>query len=260
MKIGVVITTYNNESCFETLFNSLPDDKYDELVVVNGGKPYNTTYKRMHGEVHWIQHEENYGPARSRNDGLKRLHELGCDYMFLIEDDMIIKSENVFDAYINAHKTTGLQYFCFVSYPWEAGPIGERTPRLKVQYTPEIQINFYKNSCNEFTFRTKSLYEKTQPYNENYFSCFDVDNYFRITQLPEGHCFWYSPDLSNSDDLIVNNTASISKMDAEGSRMAKLGPDYNLFKSLYGCLIHQIPDTPKEKVIEKLKTIKDNKI
>jgi glycosyltransferase involved in cell wall biosynthesis len=122
-KIGVVVTTFNSENYFETLFNSLPDDRYGPLVVVNGGEPYKNLYKRMNGEVHWIQHETNFGPTRSRNDGLKMLYDLGCEYLFLMDDDLIIKSEDIFDAYINTSEVTGLQYFCFTSYAQETGVV-----------------------------------------------------------------------------------------------------------------------------------------
>ena len=40
MKIGVGVTTYNAEHYFKDLYDSLPLDRIDELVVVNGGKEY----------------------------------------------------------------------------------------------------------------------------------------------------------------------------------------------------------------------------
>lgn len=261
-KIGVVVTTFNSENYFETLFNSLPDDRYGPLVVVNGGEPYTKLYKRMHGEVHWIQHETNFGPARSRNDGLKKLYDLGCDHMFCIEDDIIIKSEDIFDAYINASKITGLQYFCWVSYPWEAGSTGNRTPRFKVQYSDKLTINLYKNSCNEVTYRTRNLYEKigieNNHYDENFKYMFDVDNYYRITQLPEGHVFWNSPDLSNGDDFIMNNPDAISRLDYDGKRIQRLGSDMEYFENKHGLHVSKIKDATTQEVINKLQRIKDS--
>ena len=256
MSIGCVITTFNSQEYFETLWNSIPFHRIDELVVVNGGKPYTKPFTSDKCNVTWIQHESNQGVARSRNDGLKYLREKNCDYYFIIEDDMIILDENIFSRYIDASQVTGLQYFCFVSYPWEAGHRFERTPRLKVQYNDATLIHFYKNSCNEFTFRTKEMLDKSGFYDETYLSCFDVDNYYSITQLPEGHVFWYSPDLASSDDLIMNNTEAVSRMDNDGKRVERLLPDYSYFLRKQGILIQQIPDIGKEKVIKKLKRIK----
>ena len=45
MKVGVGITTYNAEHYFKDLYDSLPMDQIDELVVVNGGKEYKGKYK-----------------------------------------------------------------------------------------------------------------------------------------------------------------------------------------------------------------------
>lgn len=256
MKIGLGITTYNSEAYFSTLFNSIPDHKVDEIVVVNGGDVYTGEYKRSNGkELHWIQHTENKGPAQSRNDAINKLVELGCDYIFLSEDDMIIKSENIFDEYIRAHKVTGLSYFCFVSYPWEAGPVGDRTPRLKVEYDEHTRIHFYKNSCNEFTFRTKKIWEKVGPYDTIFKYCFDVDDYYKITKLPEGHVFWYSPDIADSDNLIMNNPDAVSRLDGDGKRHERTAPDFMYFMQKYGMAINQIPDTPKEEVLNKLRKI-----
>ena len=254
MSCGVAITTYNSEDYFSALFESLPDLNYD-LVIVNGGEPYKKEYTKKNVRIHWIQHTENLGPARSRNDGLKKLYDLGCEYFFIIEDDMIIKSPDVFGQYIKASRRTGLQYFCFVSYPWGAGPIGNRTPSIQIRYAPDLIINFYTNSCNEFTFRTRQMLEKTGYYDEKFKYCFDVDNYYKITKQDDGHCFWYSCDLSNSDDLVMNNPDAISRLDNDGKRVDRLTPDYQYFKNKHGHLINETPLVTQQQLISKLQYI-----
>lgn len=256
--IGVCITTYNSENYFKTLFDSLPKWKIDHLVIVNGGDSYLGDYSSNETNVKWIQHSTNKGPAQSRNDGLSYLYAQGCDYLFIIEDDMIVISENIFDEYIKASTITGLSYFCFVSYAWEVGPRFARTPRLKIGYSPDLTVNLYKNSCNEFTFRTREMFEKTQPFDINYYSMFDVDNYYKITQQEKGHCFWYSPDLAKSDTLIMNNPDALSRLDSDGKRMERLSPDFEYFKKTHGLNVIEIFDSSPSKVVEKLKNILDN--
>ncbi|KFC49341.1 hypothetical protein GY12_09025 [Micrococcus luteus] len=59
----------------------------------------------------FIQHEVNQGVGRSKNDALRRMLELGIDHVFLIEDDIYLTDDRVFDKYIEASKTSGVQHF-----------------------------------------------------------------------------------------------------------------------------------------------------
>ena len=108
MKIGVGITTFNKQDYYDTLYNSLPLSEIDSLITTNMGNKYNREYKG-----YWNQWENNYdnGPAEGRNQNIKYLLENDCDYLFLIEDDMIIKNKNVFAEYINKSIETGIKYF-----------------------------------------------------------------------------------------------------------------------------------------------------
>lgn len=257
-KTGVCITTYNSQDYFETLFNSLPVGKEYELVVVNGGESYDKTYKRINGEVRWIQHQENYGPARSRNDGLKMLYDLGCEHLFCLEDDLQILSEDIFDEYVEASKITGLEYFHFASYAWNVGKPGARTPRLQVQYSPDLTINFFQTMCNEMSYRSRNLYELVGEYDENMVNMFDCEWVKRASEKPNVAPFEYFADISNSDDLIMNNPVSISRLDADGKRLDRLKPDIEYFTRKHGHHIAQTPKMDQDKVVDKLKKIRDN--
>lgn len=251
-KKGLVITTFNREDHFKTLYDSIPFHKVDIVVVVNGGEIYTGKYPN----VQWIQHEKVKFPSVARNDGIKYLIDHGCDYIFVSEDDMIIKSENIFDEYINASKLTGIEYFCFASYAWDAGPVGSRTPRIKVQYSPDVMISFYKNTTNEFTFRTKRVIEDIGYYNEQFKNIFDIEWIYRISKSNYTAGFWYFPDIANSDDLIMNNPDAESCIDPKGNRWATLQPTYDKFKSIHGLHIHEIPLPSQSEIIEKLKLMK----
>lgn len=249
-KIGVTIISYNYEKFFKELYESLPLNKINELVLVNGGEPYTEKY-----DCNIIQHHKNYGSAQCRTDGLRFLKERECDYYFLIEDDMLIKNADVFDKYIEASVTSKLQYFCFASNAWGTGPPGARTPRLKVQYSETLSINFYRHCCNEFTFRTKALIDAVGYYDNRYLSMFDVDNIKRITDWDKGHRFWYSPDIADSDEYVMNNPATVSRMNPNNDRHTKLMNDAELFKQKYGKYVQEIPDSTVEEVIQKLKQL-----
>jgi len=253
-KIGVGIVTYNSEDYFKTLYESLPLAKIDELVVINGGNHYKENYA-----CHWVQHNTNCYPAICRNDAINFLLNRNCEHIFIIEDDMIIKRPDIFDEYIKASKETGLKYLCYTSMAWESGPIGNRTPRLTVNYKNNVKISFYKNMCNEFTYHHKSCYEKVGLYDTQFRDPFDIDMAYRESQQDYAAPFWYFADIADSDLYIENNPVAVSRLQADrpdGSREQRIQEQWQLFIKKHGIMVNQIPDIPQEDVIKKLKNIK----
>ena len=253
-KIGVGITTYNSEDYFKSLYETLPLEKINELVVVNGGDKYKNEYKS-----NWIQHYKNCYPSVCRNDCINFLLQRSCEHIFIIEDDMLLKSSDIFDKYIQASKESGLKYFSFVSTSWESGEPGKRTPRLTVEYKNNVSISFYKNMCNEFTYHHKSCYEKVGLYDTNYRDPWDIDMTYRESRQDYAAPFWWFADITNSDNLIRNNPNAVSRLQGErvdGSREQRIQKEWEYFIKKHGIMVNQIPDVHKDWVITKLKQIK----
>jgi len=248
-RIGLAITTFNSESYFKALYDTIPFDIVDEVVVVNGGAPYERHYEG----VHWIQHETIKYPSVARNDGLNYLKTQNIDYFFICEDDMIIKNPNIFQAYIDAHEKTNIHYFIYASNAWNSGPKGNRTPLLHIRYTPDTAINLYANMCNEFTFHTRQLLDITQGYDEQYKYLFDVDYTYRASTSGLSAPFWYFPDIPDSDDYIDNNPVAVSRLDSDGSRITKLTPEYERFHRKYDKPLVFIDKIPEAELIDILK-------
>jgi len=252
-KIGLVITTFNSESYFKDLYNTIPFDRLDKVVVVNGGEPYKDVYD--HENLYWIQHDSVRYPSVARNDGLKYLLEEDIDHFFVCEDDMLFKDPSVFEQYINASKKTGVEYFIYSSIAWEAGQKGNRTPNQIVEYSSNISLVFNKNMCNEFTYTSRKIIDKIGLYDEHFNYTFDVDFAYRaLREL--GIPFWNFPDLRNSDDLINNNESASSRLDADGKRFTRLQPDYEYFNKKHGLFISQIPVLSLTYLIDVLKKLK----
>ena len=116
-KIGVGIITCNRPHYLKVLLDSISEDcGINELIVVNDGKPLSDDVASIGEEydfshVSWLQNKENLGVGKSKNKALKYLFEKGCDFIFLIEDDMVILDPSVFKQYIKASKVSGIQHF-----------------------------------------------------------------------------------------------------------------------------------------------------
>lgn len=253
--IGVGVVTYNSEEYFYSLYNTLPHSQIDQLVVVNGGN----TYEREYKHAHWIQHTKNFYPSVCRNDCLTFLLNRDCEHIFLIEDDMLLKNPNIFDAYIKASEASGLKYFSFVSTAWESGTPKNRTPRLTAQYKDGISLSFYKNMCNEFTYHHKSCFELVGLYDGNFRDPFDIDLAYRESSHIYSSPFWWFTDITNSDDYIMNNPDAKSRLQADrpdGSREQRIQKEWAYFKEKHGLYVNEIPDTSREDMLKLLKMLK----
>lgn len=255
-KIGVGIVTYNSEGYFKSLYDSLYKDSavFDELVVVNGGNAYDGVYKGS-----WVQHSVNKYPAVCRNEAVESLINKGCEHIFIIEDDMIIKDSTIFEKYIKASKKTGLKYFSYVSTSWESGEPGKRSPRLIVEYSEDVSVSFYKNMCNEFTYHHNSCFKKVGLYDTQFRDPFDIDMAFRESKQDYAAPFWWFADITDSDNLIQNNPVAVSRLQGErvdGSREQRIQEQWRLFTEKHKCFVAQIPDTGKEQLLSKLKTMR----
>ena len=249
-KIGVGITTYETPHYLDALYDSIPHDKIDELVIVNGGSPY----ERHYDKADMIQHCSNHYPSVCRNDAAHYLKRRGCEHIFLIEDDMVIKDETIFDQYILAANTTNLCYLCFASTSWHSGEPGNRTPAAVIEYNEDVSIALYPNMCNEFTYHH---YDTFQPYDEEFRYIFDIDSAYRYSQLNmrAGAPFWWFADLPNSDDLIMNNPETESRINAGGARDDNLKPEWIRFAEKHGKPLNDIEKFDIDKVKTHLKKI-----
>lgn len=106
-KIGIGMITCNSEHKLLQTAHLIPN--VDAFVIVNDGMPYSQSSYPSHAEI--IQHDKNYAVAKSKNDALHYLVSHGCTHLFIIEDDVIIKSEKVFEQYIHASQTSGIKHF-----------------------------------------------------------------------------------------------------------------------------------------------------
>lgn len=150
-KIGLGLITCNAPEKLKQSAPSVPDF-LDEFVIVNDGKPYNASI--YPSKAHLIQHEQNKGVAVSKNDALRYLLDSGCEHIFLMEDDVIIKNKAVFKKYINTAKLSGILH---LNYALQ-GP-HNRKQKIQLIYEPlslKNKIKYYLS----FGKKTKYLIPK----------------------------------------------------------------------------------------------------
>ena len=273
-KIGVGIITCNRNDFLKGLLASLPNEVIDELVVVNDGKAEN----QIEVPGKWLQNEVNLGVGKSKNKAMKHLYDASCDYIFIIEDDMIIKDKTVFDRYIKASKASGIQHFNY----GPGSPFNrkqqikdfdlhnrhlldqhtEPTPKLIIEYDNDVKIALFEHTVAMFSFFTRKVIETVGYIDEAYYNAWEhVDHTYCIIKAGYHPPFWWFADIANSEQYLteapgaIDNSSIANKSDQWLKNVTK-GREVYLKK--HGHYPNMPPSNSKEQVIQSLKDIKKN--
>lgn len=262
-KIGIGIVTCNRPKFFLKCLRSIPADHL--VAVVNDGANFEDV-DRLQKEKHftYFHNDANMGVGRSKNKLLRYLLDSGCDHIFIIEDDIIVKDPMVFDKYIELRNITGIQHFNFGYHgPANKNNVskGVPTPRYVVDYG-SVKLAINANSVGAFCYYTKEVLEKVGLIDEDYTNAFEhVDHDYRIYKAGYTTPYWNFADLANSYDYLdeIECSENSSSIRPRQDWMDNIKAGVKLFEKKHGyspAWQNAVPDTSKQEVIELLKEIK----
>lgn len=274
-KIGLGTITFNRPDYLRSIIASIEPclDTIDEFVVINDGEEIKDIILPK-GEL--IKNEVNLGVAKSKNKAMKYLFDKGCDYIFIVEDDMIIKDKAIFQKYVEAHKVSGIHHFNYgPGSPFNRKQViqnfdlhnrhlldekSEPNPHLIVDYGL-CKIALYQHTVAMFSFFTRELLEQGLGYMpEEYFNAWEhVCSTYSIIKAGYHPPFWAFADLENSHHLIEEapnaiNNSSIANNEEQWKKNVMEGRE--IYKNKHGHYPNQVAQPTKEQIIESLKEIK----
>lgn len=271
-KIGVGIITCNRPDYLRNLLNTVPFDKISEIVVVNDGKPVDN-FDLPAGV--WIDNPQNLGVGKSKNKAMKHLYDKGCDYIFIIEDDMLIKDSTVFNKYIEAFERSGIHHFNYgPGSPFNRKQTiqnfdlhnrhlldqhSEPNPKMVVDYG-NIKIALYEHTVAMFSFFTREVLDKVGFIDEEFYNAWEhVDHTYRIIKAGYHPPFWWFADIFESDKYLTEapgaiDNSSIANKTEQWQKNVYGGRE--IYKRKHGHYPNQPPFVSKEEVINILKKIK----
>ena len=251
-KIGVGIITYNRPSYFEQCIERMPWHKIDECIVVKdgGGDDYNDI--RSNDDFYFHEYEKNGGNCRSKNKAFEYLLDKKCKHIFLIEDDVLIKDENVFDKYIETAYRTGVYHLMFL----------KMVDNMDHKRATIDGLDLHRNPQGSFMYALDSVIKHVGEWDTGFRNAFThVDWTYRAVQKGLMPQFWWFPDVENSQELLeeipgsADNSSITSKSDYYEENYKKSAKHW---VDKYGYFTNQIKDTPEEEVIKRLNFIKKN--
>lgn len=199
-KIGLGIITCNRVDFFKKCVSNLPE--VDELVIVNDGESYSEEIYPKLANV--IQHSQNMGIAKTKNDALRYLFDKNCTHIFLSEDDIIIKNRNVLHYYISASESSGIKHFNF-------GYVKENLKKDRSYWIKKIldfngnKIVFFRNISGSFSYFHRDTIKAVGYMDERYKNALEhVDHTYQIIKAGYHPSFRWFADIYNSYEYFIN--------------------------------------------------------
>jgi len=271
-KIGVGIITCNRKDYLVNLLESIANRNDLELVVVNDGDPL-----EIPGWNYYvINNETNLGVGKSKNKAMQHLLDKGCDYIFIIEDDMIVLDDTVFEKYIQASKVSGIQHFNYgPGSPFNRKQTisnfdlhnrhlldqhSEPNPKLVVEYGNDIKVSLFEHTVAMFSFFTRKVLEEVGLIDENYYNAWEhVDHTYCIIKAGYHPPFWWFADIYESHKYLTEapgaiDNSSIANKTEQWEKNVYGGRE--IYKQKHGHYPNEPPYVTKDQVIQKLKDIR----
>lgn len=258
-KIGIGIITYNRPDFFKKCYESIPKQYEKHIVIVNDGDPF-----KFNGDGHLIQNETNKNVGYSKNIAMQYLLDSGYEYIFTLEDDIIVKDPEIFEKYIQSSEETGIQHFNFgfsqrENLDQNLKPVWKKT----IEYKNSVKIVLTQNILGAFTFYTRKALQ-TIGLHHKLFNKGHGDH-LELTYRAFKHGFttpfWWFADLYGSWDMIENqsNFTSDSKVRNPETIQQNFNEARSIFKFLHGKDIFEVPQLEESEVISILKKLKNEK-
>jgi GT2 family glycosyltransferase len=270
-KVGIGVITCNRPEYLRTLLESIKFCNWADLVIVNDGDEVS-----IPGYNYYIiNNETNLGVGKSKNKAMQHLIDKGCEYIFIIEDDMIILDDSVFDKYIQAHKASGIHHFNYgPGSPFNRKQTiqnfdlhnrhlldqhTEPNPKLIIDYG-DIKIDLFEHTVAMFSFFTKEILEKVGLIDDNFYNAWEhVDHTYRIIKAGYHPPFWWFADLHDSHKYLTEapgaiNNSSIANDDEQWKKNVYGGRE--IYKQKHGHYPNEPPFVNKEQVIQTIKQLK----
>jgi GT2 family glycosyltransferase len=230
-RIGIGIITCNRLDYLKELLKSLEQCEgiIDELVIVNDGTPINNFSHLKFPTLNsvWLNNPENIGVGRSKNRAMQHLLDKNCKYIFILEDDIIIKNKDVFETYINTSKQTGIHHFNYgPGSPFNRKQSLTRydlynrhllnadtkpNPKITIDYNSNVKVDLYEHVAGVFSFYTKKVLDEVGLIDEQFYNAWEhVDHTYQIIKSGYHPPFWWFADVNDSERLIGTNPQSIT--------------------------------------------------
>jgi len=257
-KIGLGLITCDRPDFFKKSSNSISKIDCIKVVVDDGENKVETVLDRVDTD------NPKSGVGKAKNKALAYLIDKGCEHIFLMEDDIEILDEKVFDVYIKASWTTGIKHFNFGLHGNHNKDLnGNITARKIINYPDETKIVLYPNVLGAFSYYHIDVLNKVGLMDEQFYNALEhVDHTYQI--IKEGyHPYfrWFADVLEANDflkDIVPDHQESKIRSEEDFIKNFFENHDRFVAKNKFAVVYGRGPvenNYTEEQVIENLKEI-----
>lgn len=200
MKIGLGITTYERptylKKCLEGVIKHLLPE-VDVCYLYNDGSKdhtYEQIYRKLPTKIKYCHANKNRGVAHAKNWLLRHMMDDGCDYMFLIEDDIVPQSPKAITEYIRLSDKSGIEHMMFAHHG---------TANDGMLYLREKGIDLYTACIGAYTFYTRRVIEEVGYMDENFMNAWEhIEHTFRVQKAGLTTPYPTYADLTKSKEYL----------------------------------------------------------
>lgn len=252
-KKSLIIVTYNRESLLKGCLESIDTSLFDKVVVVHdgGGIEYDkATIDIISKNFEYITFPENVGVAVCKQAGVDYvLTESDSEHIFIVEDDILVKDNLVWDYYIDFSKASGVHHTNWNDYRYSSTKFAVNFDGFTGIVTRDVEASFSYFNRNMFKFCEFPADMK------NAFEHISVElQLIEKDLLPPFWNFVCPKDTGN----YLTNVGFDSTITDVGDYTDNYSKANAAFIKRHGYGVNKIPDVGQEVVLSRLKFLKDN--
>lgn len=223
-KIGIGYITHSNVGNISQSFKTIPTGSGELVVAIDGESLPDELFD---GATKIIHTPKSSNKAMLKNRALRYLIDKGCDHLFLIENDILIKDASVFRQYVISAQESGIWHLNYAlqgglnrtqsddaNIDTLAGLVAMNNtsppaPRAKLQY-PTSKVAFYPHAMGGFSYFYAGIIKNVGYFDERYPDSIEhIDYTYRVVKKGLHPPYWWFADIDNSDEYIgsLNDTS-----------------------------------------------------
>jgi GT2 family glycosyltransferase len=231
MSIGLCLISYKRPQFLKKSLESLHQNEWGgaDYRIVEVDEPYNDSYKNIveeYKDVCGITFNENKGVGINKNRGLKKMMDHGCQHLFLMEDDTIMKSPITCHKYIDYAMEKSLGHLNFALHG----------NQVKLPWRMELHgIVCYPDCVGAFSYYHRGVIESVGYLDEAFVNAWEhVEHTMRIAKMDYTTPFWFFADHPQNSELLEEQPESLTQSSirprADWGDNVERGKDYWISK------------------------------
>lgn len=250
---SLILVTYNREDSFKRVIQSIDPTFFDKIVIVHdgGGSVYSEkVVSVISSKFDYLPQTENIGVGRCKQLGVNHVLENSkSNNIFIIEDDVLVTDNGVWDLYINFSKRTGVWHTNWNDCQY-------KTVQSELDYDG-LRGTIHKDCAGSFSYFNRNMFKFCEYPSDMKNSFEHISVELQLIDKDLLPPFWNFVCPKGSSNYL-ENIGTESTITNKPAYSENYQASFDAFKKRHGRTTSDILPTSIEDVLEKLKFLEKN--